>query len=381
MKIAYVLAHGWRFAGWSISDVIERYHFSKHIASAMARLGHEVTLLLIHESVRKETVLQTEPFRIELMPVTFTIPVVRFGGDLSLPLIRKIRNLRDDVLHIHGCFYEALPWLVRAARIPVVLQWHGGQMMPFHRAAFRAAYRKTRRIIIPFYAVRGLFRGMVPNSETFEVVALPLRPEVQGAIPKSHYRREVRRLLYVGRIPRPARNLWDRRLDIFLRILGRIGATRFSLDVAGDGPGRSLCEKIAHEEGIEDAVSFHGYLSLDEILALYKNSDLTVVPFSLLDLTGTWVAQIQESLGVGTPVVAFSPDNTYSEHDVGWRISADPGAGTVQLRKILSRPDAIEAKGRNGPFLVHSQCDEQTVSRQLESVYRATERERGRTVA
>lgn len=376
MRIVYVLPHGWRFAGWSVPDILERYHFSKHIASAMARLGHEVTLLLLHESARKELVVQTEPFRIEILPITFTVPFVRFGGDISLPLHRRIRNLRADTLHIHGCFYEALPWLVRAAKMPIALQWHGGRIAPFHKGASRVAYRKVSRIIIPFAAIREVFRGVVPYSEKFEVVPLALRPEAQAAIPKSYYGREVRRLLYVGRIPRPARNLWDRRLDIFLRILGRIGATRFSLDVAGDGPGRSLCEKIAHEEGIEDAVNFHGYLSLDEILALYKNSDLTVVPFSLLDLTGTWVAQIQESLGVGTPVLAFSPDNTYSEHDIGWRISADPGAGTVQLRKILSRPDAIEAKGRNGPFLVHSQCDEQTVSRQLESVYRVIETER-----
>jgi glycosyltransferase involved in cell wall biosynthesis len=155
-----------------------------------------------------------------------------------------------------------------------------------------------------------------------------------------------------------------------------MGPTRFFFDVVGDGPGRSLCEKISNEEGIEDAVNFHGYLGLDEILTLYRNSDLTVVPFCLLDLTGTWVAQIQESLGVGTPVVAFSSNNTYSEHDIGWRISTDPGAAIVQLRNILSRPDAIETKGKNGPPLVHGECDERTVSRQLESVYWATAAER-----
>src|SRR5439155_7121943 len=50
MRIAYILPHGWRFAGWSISDIAERYHFSKQLATAMARLGHAVTLLLLHES-------------------------------------------------------------------------------------------------------------------------------------------------------------------------------------------------------------------------------------------------------------------------------------------------------------------------------------------
>ncbi len=371
MRIAYILAHGWRFAGWSIPEIAERYHFSKQLAAAMARLGHEVTLLLLHESARTATVIQTEPFRMEVLPITFSAPIVRFGGDISLPLLRRIRTLKSDLLHIHGCFYLGVPWLIRASKAPVVLQWHGGQMLPFQRASLRAPYRKARRIIIPFPAVRELFRGVVPSRDMFEVVALPLRPEVQAAIPKSDYRRGVPRLLYVGRIPRPGRNLLDRRLDILLRILGRVGPARFFLDVAGDGPGRSSCEEIVRQEEIEHAVDFHGYLDFSKLLPLYKNADVTVVPFSLLDITGTWVAQIQESLGVGTPVLAFSPDKTFSENELGWRISADPDNGAAQLRMILSHPEAIEAKGRNGPPIVHGRCDEGIVSRQLESVYRA----------
>src|SRR5205823_3769419 len=85
--------------------------------SSMAALGHEVSLLLLHESVRKETVVQTEPFRIAFFPVTFAIPLARFGGDFSLPLLRAVRDLGAEALHVHGCFYDSLPWLVRAARL------------------------------------------------------------------------------------------------------------------------------------------------------------------------------------------------------------------------------------------------------------------------
>ena len=381
MRIAYVLPHGWRFANWSVADVLERYHFSKHIASAMTRLGHEVTLLLLHESVQTQTVVQTEPFRIEILPTSFTVPLFRFGGDFSLPLLQRIRRLDVDVMHVHGCYYETLPLLLRSARAPTVLQWHGGRMTPLHRFAFGPTYRKSRRIIIPFAAVRTLFPRMAPRAEKFEIVPLPLRPEALSAAPKSRYGGGIPRLLYVGRIPQPGRTLSDRRLDIFLRILGRMGTTKFCLDVAGDGPGRSFCEQLARAEGIDDATNFHGYLGLDEILTLYRNSDLTVVPFGLIDLTGTWVAQIQESLVVGTPVVSFSPDRTWSEHEIGWRISADVDAGAAQLKKILARPDIIEEKGKKGPPLVHSECDEQTVSRQLESVYRSFETTGGGGVA
>src|SRR5438094_9818119 len=91
MRIAYLLPHGWRFASWSLSDVMERYHFSKHIASAMAERGHELTLIFLDDSVRTRTVVQTQPSRIEISPVTFTIAMCRFGGDVCLQLNYAVR--------------------------------------------------------------------------------------------------------------------------------------------------------------------------------------------------------------------------------------------------------------------------------------------------
>ncbi len=370
MRIAYLLPHGWRFAGWSPSDVLHRYHFSRHIASSMAALGHEVSLLMLHESVRKETVVQTEPFRIAFFPVTFAIPLARFGGDFSLPLLRAVRDLGAEALHVHGCFYDSLPWLVRAARAPIVLQWHGGGLGRFHRRTLRRALRETRRIIIPFPAIREIFQGVRLESQKFDVVPLPLRPEAQASEPKTHYPRRSPRLLCVGRIPQARRDLSDRRLDVVLRILAHLRDAAWSLDVVGDGPGRSFCERLAEREGIANAVRFHGYLGLSQVLPLYRDSDLSIVPFSLPDLTGTWVAQCQESLAVGTPVVAFSSDGDFSEHSVGWRISTDPLLGAAQLKSIISHPDAMEEKGKNGRSLVHELCDEARVSRQLEAIYR-----------
>jgi len=208
------------------------------------------------------------------------------------------------------------------------------------------------------------------ESQKFDVVPLPLRPEAQASEPKTHYPRRSPRLLCVGRIPQARRDLSDRRLDVVLRILAHLRDAAWSLDVVGDGPGRSFCERLAEREGIANAVRFHGYLGLSQVLPLYRDSDLSIVPFSLPDLTGTWVAQCQESLAVGTPVVAFSSDGDFSEHSVGWRISTDPLLGAAQLKSIISHPDAMEEKGKNGRSLVHELCDEARVSRQLEAIYR-----------
>lgn len=370
MRITYVLPHGWRFAGWSLEDVLRRYHFSKHLAYAESRLGHEVTLLLLHEDVRAPVVVQTEPYRIEVLPVTASIPFLRFGGDFSQPLLRRLSELRADVVHIHGCFYESLPMLVRVPRAPVVVQWHGGRLLPLRNPGLRIAYSHVRRVILPFQAARNLLGRLGSDTSKLAVVPMPLRAEADAASPRASYGRPGTRLLYVGRIARPGGNLWERRLDILLRILGRMRSVAFSLDVVGEGPGEPECRRIALGLGMEGSVAFRGYLTMDRLLQFYRDADLTVAPFYLSDLTGTWVAQLQESLALGVPVAAFAPDGRFSEHEVGWRISADPTAGSSQLTSILANPEGLEKKGRRGTTLVRALCNEDVVARQLESVYR-----------
>src|SRR5437867_2892121 len=162
MRIGYVVPHGWKFSGWSLADVMNRYHYSKHVASLVSELGHQVTLWISHEELTEPRILQSKPFRIEGFPVSFTLPVLKFGGDFSLPLIRRLRNLEVDVVHVHGCFDEALLPILLAAPAPPVLQWHGGRVLPFHRALGRAVCARAQKIVIPFDAVKGSLRAVAP---------------------------------------------------------------------------------------------------------------------------------------------------------------------------------------------------------------------------
>ncbi len=369
MRIAYVLPHGWRFAGWSLDDMLRRYHFSKHLGALMSRRGHEVELLVLHEDVDAPMVLQTEPFRIEAFPISARLPFLRFGGDVSGPLLRRLRGIQADVVHIHGCFYEMLPWISRASPSHTVLQWHGGRVPPLHGPLFRGAYRRAARILIPFDAARDSFPGGVTGATPFEVVPLPLRPEVLAAPPKTAYRGTASKLLYVGRVARPRGNLWERRLDVLLRILGNLGSSAPILDVIGEGPGMQECIEIARDVGLGDRVQFHGYQDLQQILGFYREADLTVAPFFLTDLTGTWVAQLQESLAMGTPVLGFHPGGGFAEHELGWRIPADPARGASELASVLADAAALESKGRRGPGVVRTRSSEEQVGSQLERLY------------
>jgi len=369
MKLVFLLPHGWGFAAWKLSDVLARYHFSTHYAQALSRRGHEVVLLLVHESLSHPVLLQTQPYRVEAFPVSVKLPFLRFGGEISLSLVKRVARLDAHVLHIHGCFYEALPLLVLLSRAPVLLQWHGGTSLPFHTTALRLAYRKVQRVIIPFRGVTHVLKGIFPNEGMYDVVPLPLRAEISDAPPKEKYSSIPTHLLYVGRIPSPQRTLWERRVDLLIKLLAHLRSTRLRLDVVGDGPGRPYCERLAQSEGIASSITFHGFKDLLEVIPMYRDADLTVVPFAPPDLTGTWVAQVQESLALGTPVIAFSPSGDLIEHETGWRISPHPPSGAEHLARILSDADAIQTKGRRASEIVRSACGEQTVFDTLETVY------------
>jgi len=152
-------------------------------------------------------------------------------------------------------------------------------------------------------------------------------------------------------------------------MLGQPPLTDVVLDIVGDGPGRSICEKVASEAHVADRIRFHGFLGLRDAMTFYQEADLTVVPCALMDLTGTWGGQVQESLAVGTPVVAFHPDGGFTDHACGWRISADPREGASRLSDILSQPALIEAKGRQAVGAVRTACDEREVARRLGALY------------
>lgn len=75
----------------------------------------------------------------------------------------------------------------------------------------------------------------------------------------------------------------------------------YRVEVVGDGPARQQLESRAAALGIDDRVSFAGYLPDDTLRERYRRAAITVVPsvyepFGLVAL---------ESMAAGTPVVAF----------------------------------------------------------------------------
>lgn len=104
-----------------------------------------------------------------------------------------------------------------------------------------------------------------------------------------------------------ARLVADKGVDIILQSLGKLFKQSPSLQkctklfVAGDGPMRQTLEEQANYLGLKESVSFLGFISHTELLALYKRVDIFVQTSIVREGLGM---STQEACWAGLPVIA-----------------------------------------------------------------------------
>jgi glycosyltransferase involved in cell wall biosynthesis len=108
-----------------------------------------------------------------------------------------------------------------------------------------------------------------------------------------------------------------------------------SFNIFGDGPERGRLEELARSLGIEQNVSFHGWVSHAEVLERLKSADVMVFP-SVRDF-GAGV--VFEALASGVvPVVAdFGGPGDIVHSDVGYKIAlTNENDFVTQMEKVLT---------------------------------------------
>jgi glycosyltransferase involved in cell wall biosynthesis len=137
-------------------------------------------------------------------------------------------------------------------------------------------------------------------------------------------------LMFVGRlIPLKACDLALRAAAPLLR------ARKAKFTIVGDGPQRNSLEKLTESLGVEDRVTFTGWLSNSDTLTRLHQADVLVFP-SLREFGGT---VIFEALGVGAvPVVAdFGGPGDVVSSDIGYKLPLiDEGDLVSRLEAVLT---------------------------------------------
>lgn len=115
---------------------------------------------------------------------------------------------------------------------------------------------------------------------------------------KTSIRRDVRKLLFVGQVKQ-----W-KGLDILLKALAKLTDMNLCLDVAGMYDNESkyyiMLNEIIQKNNLEKKIHFHGNLSTQDLVALYRQADIFILPSRY----ETYGMVLLEAMSFGLPIIA-----------------------------------------------------------------------------
>ncbi len=323
--------------------------YDHHLASALARRGHEVELLAapfpFGSPPEPEGYRRSELFFARSGPLLRRSPrsPLRFAakGLEYLPsarrLLRRVDEREPDVVHVQWLPYPALDrrWLrALARRGPAVFTAH--DVLPRRSVdrveLWRDVFATADRTVVHSEAARDRLveLGVAPARLVVVPHAVfpasgPVEPPAGGT------------LLFFGLLRR------SKGLDLLLRALPQIRDAR--LVVAGDPlepvePYRELAERLGVAERVEWRLRF---LDAEEVAAVMSTATLVVLPYRRIESSGV----LATALGHGRPVVVAdvgSLGDTVREFGAGLVVPPeDPEALAEACRNLLDDEAALQA--------------------------------------
>lgn len=269
-------------------------------AGGMANQTRQLAELLAGDGASVELVQVNAPYRPDW------IARIRGGRALFrlLPYLARLWHAsgRADVVHVMAnsgwswdLFAAPAIWIASARRVPVIVNYRGGEADAFlARAAGRVStsLRRAELLVLPsgylreVFARYGMHGRIVPNIIDLDRFSPGGKSRDFGA-PKFVVARNLEPIYGI-----------DIALRAFAIVLGRY--PKASLAVTGSGPSEANLKALAQSLGIGDAVKFTGQLDRAVMQDLYKNTDIALNPSTVDNMPNS----VLEALACGLPVVS-----------------------------------------------------------------------------
>jgi glycosyltransferase involved in cell wall biosynthesis len=172
------------------------------------------------------------------------------------------------------------------------------------------------------------------------------------------------RFLFAGRIEP------NKGLDWLLRAVARVKAP-IHLDVAGSGSERYLTRMrgLVADLGIDDRVTFHGWLDEDEVLERMRNARAVVFPSVWHEPAGLITL---EAAAVGRPVIASAVGGIpeYALDDFALHVPVrDIDALSAAINQLATAPDRAEQMGWRALHVARTRFTMDRFTRRVEGLY------------
>ena len=293
------------------------------------------------------------------------LALVGFLGSDFVHAVRARRSFDPQVVHAHWWFPNGVvgAWLGRLAHVPLVTTLHGTDV------------RLARTVAV----AKPMFAHVLRHSAAVTAVSNWLKDEAEALVPGVHpivapmpvstdlfapgSSRDGQRLLFVGRL------MPQKGVEHLLHALALMKSGA-SLDIVGDGMGRSSLKNLAQQLGVSPRIRWHGQLAHSELPALYQRAAAVVVP-SVEEGLGLVAV---EALLCETPVVAFDSGglrDVIQHNKTGVLVKpGDRAALAAALDDLLARDGRGSELGRAGRLYALSAFAPQSAARRYAGIYR-----------
>lgn len=319
-------------------------HRNSELARALAVRGHRVTLAGFADE-------PSEPFPgVEILPVgppgrLYTASGKRSTGEAAR-LARaalRIDLKRFDVIETANIPYAHLPPLALRCRLagkPLVVTWYEywGRYWRQYLGPKWPLYAAVERLTASL-GTAAISSSRLTAERVERARGEPV-PVVRIGIPLAAIRRAAAEgagegppLVYAGRL------LKEKRIDLLLEAVSRLGRGGPQLAIYGDGPDRARLEELAMRLSLADEVVFGGYLPTN--VDLWRRLGAARIAVQPSSREGYGMFPL-EAMAAGLPVVFCESSESALPELVeagvhGVMTAADPAALASALDRLLSQ--------------------------------------------
>ena len=268
------------------------------LAAELSNLGHEVKVVTSRfASLPKEEWVKTskgQAYHLIRIPALrrneersnaleqgfFSLCAAWFG----LPIVHSWKP--NCVIAFFGvpCGLSALVWHLLLGT-PYIISLRGGDVPGFRPYDFALYHRLVSPLLHIIYhratAVVANSAGLQQLAQAFDasvpidviyngVDTVQFHPVVGGE--RAFLQDETLQILFIGRV------VYQKGLDILFSALSELKAYSWHLTIVGDGPLRESLQLLAQQLGIEERISYVGWVHREKLPFLYQQADLFVLP-------------------------------------------------------------------------------------------------------
>lgn len=323
---------------------------AESICQALAKRGHEIKVLTSHfndlpreeqrdgfDIIRIPT-LRTQPFRASFLSMVVYVLSGLWAG------LRLVRLFRPDVIHVHFAVPAgALAWMLsRLTKVPYVLTAHLGDVpggVPEKTGDwFRWIFPTTRwiwRDASARVAVSEYTRSLALKHYNEEVLVIPNGIDVDGENQSSIRVNNPPVIIFAGRFMEQKSPLQ------IIETLNEIKDLPWKCVMIGDGPLMPDVKKSMEELGLGDRFILTGWITPDEVMKQFEQSDILFMPSLSEGLPVVGVQALSKGLAIVASRVGGFVD-LVDEGRNGYLVEVGNSEGfKSKLQELLTNPSRL----------------------------------------